>query len=233
MVTGMTYLLTSLTLAILMPLLTSGSGHEQIGDVSIYRYTKGVRWFFLGALPVYGAMGMLVFSTMTPAERASTVNVVAFDVFWSCILALILLAYVYFARYRVMLDDRSLTTKSLFGSRTLELSRIAQIAVLRGRATDLMLFDENGRLLVKLSGSLQDFDELLGELKMHTQSPQVTLFKWGQWDGWKQAVNSGEEHWVDSTGPKRFRDMNRHVNVLLIVGFTLIALAALVSYLLR
>ena len=70
----------------------------------------------------------------------------------------------------------------MFGSRTLELSRVAQIAVLRGRATDLMLFDENDCLLVKLGGSLQDFDELLGELKMHTQSPQVTLFKWGQWD---------------------------------------------------
>ena len=101
MVTGMTYLLTSLTLAILMPLLTSGSGHEQVGDVSIYRYPKGVCWFFLGALPIYGAMGMVIFSTMTPAERESTANVVVFGVFWSCVLALLVLAYVYFDRYRV------------------------------------------------------------------------------------------------------------------------------------
>ncbi len=47
----MTYLFTSLTLAILLPFLLSGSGHEQIGDSAIYRYPKGVSRFFLYIVP--------------------------------------------------------------------------------------------------------------------------------------------------------------------------------------
>ena len=114
MFTGMTYMLTSLTLAILMPLLLAGSGHQEIGEVATYRYPKGVCWFLLGALPVYGAMGIFIFSTMSPQDKASVPNVLAFSIFWTCILALILFAYFYFDRYRIQIDDRLLTITSPF-----------------------------------------------------------------------------------------------------------------------
>ena len=231
MFTGMTYILTSLTLAIVMPLLLVGSGHEEVAGVSIYRYPKRVCWFFLGALPLYGAMGVFIFSTMSPQERTSVANVAAFGTAWTCVLGLIVAAYFYFDRYRVLIDDHLLTIKSPFGRKVLELASVAQIAVLSGRATDLMLFNEDNRVLVKLGGSLQDFDSFLSELKLRTRSPQVKLYKWDQSGRWQEAVNSGAEHWVDSDGPKRFRDMNRHVKYILIIGISLIGVAAIAAWL--
>lgn len=227
MVTGMTYILISLTLAILMPLLLAGTGHVEIDGVSTYRYPKRVCWFFLGALPFYGAMGLFIFSTMSPQERGSVANVAVFSTTWTCILGLIVFAYFYFDRYRVQIDDHTIAIKSLFGRKVFELARVAQIAVLRGRATDLMLFDEDDHVLVKLGGSLQDFDSLLSELKLHTRSSRVMLYKWDQSGEWREAVNSGIEHWVHSDGPKRFRDMNRHMKYILMVGFLLIALTVI------
>jgi hypothetical protein len=231
MFTGMTYMLTSLTLAILMPLLLAGSGHQEIGEVATYRYPKGVCWFLLGALPVYGAMGIFIFSTMSPQDKASVPNVLAFSIFWTCILALILFAYFYFDRYRIQIDDRLLTITSPFRKKIISLTSVAQIAVLRGQATDLMLFGEDDHLLVKLGGSLQDFESFLSQLMLRTRSPQVTLFKWDQSGKWYEAINSGSEHWIDSKGPKRFRDMNRHLKYILIIGIPLIALACTVAWL--
>jgi hypothetical protein len=231
MVTGMTYILTSLTLAILMPLLLAGSGHTEVCGVSTYRYPKRVCWFFLGALPIYGAMGAFIFSTMSPQDRGSVAGVAAFATVWACILGLIVFAYFYFDRYRAEIDDHLLTIKSPFGRKVIELAGVAQIAVLRGRATDLMLFDADHHVLAKLGGSLQDFDSFLSQLKLHTRSPRVMLYKWDQSGEWREAVNSGAEHWVDSEGPKRFRDMNRHVKYILIIGILLIALAAIAAWL--
>jgi hypothetical protein len=231
MVTGMTYILTSLTLAILMPLLLVGSGHEEAGDVSTYRYPKRACWFFLGALPFYGAMGVFIFSTMSPQERASVANVAAFGTAWTCILGLIVSAYFYFDRYRVQIDDHLLTIESPFGRKVVELSSVSQIAVLRGRATDLMLFNEDNHLLMKLGGSLQDFDSFLSELKLRTRSPEVKLYKWDQSGQWQEALNSGAEHWIDSDGPKRFGDMNRHVKYILIIGIPLIGVVAIAAWL--
>jgi hypothetical protein len=233
MVTGMTYILTSLTLAILMPLLLVGSGHEEIGGVSTYRYPKRVCWFFLGALPFYGVMGIFIFSTLSPKERTSVANVTAFGTAWTCILGLIVSAYFYFDRYRLQIDDHLLTIKSPFGRKVLELASVSQIAVLRGRATDLMLFNQENRVLAKLGGSLQDFDSFFSELKQRTRSPQVRLYKWDQSGQWKETANNGAEHWIDSDGPKRFRDMNRHVKYILIIGISLVGAAAIAAWLNR
>jgi len=233
MVTGMTYILTSLTLAILMPLLLVGSGHEEVSGVSTYRYPKRVCWFFLGALPFCGALGIFIFSTMSPQERTSVANVAAFGTTWACILGLIVSAYFYFDRYRVQIDDHLLIIKSPFGRKVLELTSLAQIAVLRGRATDLILFNQDNRVLAKLGGSLQDFDSFLSELKLRTRSPQVRLYKWDQSGQWKETANIGAEHWVDSDGPKRFRDVNRHVKYILIIGILLIGAAAIAVWLNR
>ena len=48
---------------------------------------------------------------------------------------------------------------------------------------------------------------------------------------WKETANIGAEHWVDSDGPKRFRDMNRHVKYVLIIGILLVGAAAIVAWL--
>ncbi|WP_329742904.1 hypothetical protein [Dyella sp. A6] len=226
----MTYILTSLTLAILMPLLLAGSGHQEIGKVATYRYPRGVCWFFLGALPVYGAMGIFIYSTMSPQDKSSIPNMATFGTVWICILGLIVFAYFYFKHYRIQIDDHLLTLNSILGKKFISLASVAQIAVLRGRATDLMLFGSDDHLLIKIGGSLQDFESFLSQLKLRTRSPQVTLFKWDRSGKWYEAINSGAEHWVDSKGPKRFRDMNRHLKFILITGLPLIAIAALVAW---
>lgn len=174
-------------------------------------------------------MGLFIYSTMKPSERASIVNVAGFAAWWVCILGLFVLAYFYFDRYRVQIDDHALTIKSIFGRRVFQLASVAQIAVLRGRATDLMLFDRDDRVLVKLGGSLQDFDSFLSTLKLRTRSPRVMLFKWEQLDGWVESENRGAEHGVNSNGPKRFRDINRRAKYILVVGLSLIVVAVVAS----
>lgn len=224
----MTYLLTSLTLAILLPFLLSGSGHEQIGDSAIYRYPKGVCRFFLYIIPVYGALLTYVYTKMTPMERDANSSM-AYMCMAGLFVGLPILAYFYFDRYRVEIDGRAVTVRSIFGGKVIPLNSLAQIVVVTGRATDLFLFDGNDKIVAKFGGSLQDFESFLGCLELHTQSSQVLLYRNGAKQGWEQRVNDGRSQWEPSKGPLYFRATARRGGIILVVGCLLIAIAVILS----
>ena len=224
----MTYILTSLTLAILLPLLLAGSGHEQIGVSAIYRYPKGVSRFFLYIIPVYVAMVTYVYTKMTPMERSANSSM-AYMCMVGLFVGLPILAYFYFNRYRVEIDDRSIAVRTIFGHKIILLSCLAQIVVVTERATDLFLFDENNKIVAKFGGSLQDFESFLGRLELHTQSSQVLLYRNVMRRGWEQRVNDGRSQWEPSKGPPYFRATARRGGIILIVGCLLIAIAIILS----
>jgi hypothetical protein len=225
--TALVYLCTSLTLAILLPCLFAGSGHEQVGDTETYRYPKRLCRFFLWLLPIYVAMGVFIFSTLSPDDRANGAKDVMFIAFWAVVLGLLVLAYVYFARYRVQIDAQAVTIRTIFKTKPIPLANIAQIATIIDRATELLLFDRNDRVLAKFGGSLQDFESFLSGLQLHMRPGQVTLFRFEQGE-WKQRVNGGDWHWMPSEGPKLYRDMNHQLKYIFAIGGLLIALAFIV-----
>lgn len=224
----MTYMLTSLTLAILIPLLLAGSGHEQVGDSAIYRYPKGLCRFFLYIIPVYGAMLVYGYATMTPRGRDANSSM-ACTCMLGLLLGLLILAHFYFDRYRVEIDSRAVTVRTIFGRKAISLKSLAQIVVVTGRATDLFLFDEGDRIVAKFGGSLQDFESFLGYLELHTQSSQVLLYRSVTGQGWEQRVNDGCSLWEPSKGPPYFRATARRGGIILIAGCLLIAIAIILS----
>jgi hypothetical protein len=225
--TALTYLLTSLTLTILLPYLLAGSGHEQVGDTETYRYPKRVCRFMLCMVPVYLLADVFIFSTLSPSERANVVQDVIFVVLSAVILGLLVLAYFYFDRYRVHIDAQAVTIRTIFRTKPIPLADIAQIASITDRATDLILFDRNDRVLAKFGGSLQDFESFLSGLQLHMRPGQVTLFRFEQGE-WKQRMNGGDWHWTPSEGPKLYRDMNHQLKYIFAIGGLLIALAFIV-----
>jgi hypothetical protein len=227
--TGITYILTSLTLAILLPFLLAGSGHEQIDDAAMYRYPKRACRFLLCLIPVYLVLMAVIYTKMTPSERMADGSVTSMCMLGIMLVGFPILGYFYLDRYRVAVGNRSVTIKTIFRFRVIPLESIAQIVMVTERATDLFLFDGNNKVVAKFGGSLQDFESFLDTLEVHTRSSQVMLYRGIAGRGWKERVNDGSGLWVTSKGPAYFRAMGRREGIILGVGLSLIAIAIIVN----
>lgn len=229
MTTGVTYLLTSLTLAILLPILLAGRGHEHIGDSAIYRYPKRMCRFFLYIIPVYGAILVCSYTKMTPVERLANSSVGSLCTMTFLFVALPVLAYFYFDRYRVEVSNQTVIISTIFGRKFIPQESVAQIVMLTGRATDLFLLDENNKVVAKFGGSLQDFQSFLGALERCTRSTQIRVYRGVTGKGWEQRINDGNGRWEASEAPAYFRAIWRRSGIILIFGYSLIAIAIALS----
>ncbi len=220
MSTGLVYLFTSITLAVLLPYLRSGSGHEQVGNRTCYRYPKNFCKFFLYAIPVIATLLVLPPFTVPPNERTSFGGIF-YALVAVCSVGLIAIAYIFFDSYRVHLDDSALAVTTIFGDKAISLRASAQVATVEGKGTDLYLYDGGGKLLLHLDGSIQDFGYLLLEIEQRTRSQGVLLFRANDLEGWQQKPNIEHAFWQPSKGPHSAPNYKRSLAIVL-VGLALI-----------
>jgi hypothetical protein len=213
----------------LLPILLAGKGHEQIGDSAIYRYPKRMCRFFLYIIPVYGTIMVFSYTKMTPVERMANSSIASLCTMTFLFVALPVLAYFYFDRYRVEVSNQAVIISTIFGRKSIPQESIAQIVMLTGRATDLFLFNGNNKVVAKFGGSLQDFQSFLGALERCTRSTRVKLYRGVTGKGWEQRINDGDGRWEASEGPASFRAIGRRSGIILIFGYSLIAIAIALS----
>jgi hypothetical protein len=232
MVVGLTFILTSLTLAIILPLLHGDQSHEQVGESTIYRYSKRWSKLFLFMIPV---MAGIMFSIwFTDPHPPHGVALIIFSAIWAAIVGVPVFGYEYAARYRIIVDSRGVTVVSLFGVHRIEFADIGEIATVRGRGVDYYLFSPEHKCLAKLGGSVDDFDSLKDDVEHATRSRKLMLYDLDPALGWQERINDPDDMWRDSKGPRYLRDGEHRGVIMMVIGSLLIALLiAFIHFFLR
>jgi hypothetical protein len=227
MIVGLTAILVPLTLALLLPYLRAGRDANVEGE---WRYPPRMCKFMLYATPVLGAMMAFVYSTF-PHGHPNGVELAVFLPIGIGLPGLLLLAYFYFDSYRVQFDEQTVTVKTAFRAKRIQLEPLAEICLVEQLGNrDLTLRDNSNRIMVRFDGSLVDFDELLFELERRTRSPNVTILKCGPLVGWTEKENLSHSVWRSSKGPAEAQKAGRRQLLILIAGAVLFVTFLTVIY---
>ena len=201
MLAGLTPLVVSLALAVLLPFLTATQGHDATGDTETYRYSIRLERLFLAAIVVAGGALAAACTVVEPARRLPGWVLPAAGLL---AIGFIGIFQRYVSSYRVRIDAAVIRVSSAFGSRSVELAAIAAIGVARGRGVDLTLYGRDERCLATIGGSIQDFDSLLATLERRTRSPDVMLYRATGFDI-EEKPNDPRSAWRPSRGPAASR----------------------------
>ena len=157
MVTALSYILVSVTLALLLPLLRRGKDHEESGDCTVYRYSRNFGRFFLLIIPIYAGMVAFVYST-DPRESPHSIRFFVFAAIWVAMGCVPVFFYLYATSYRVRVDRLGIEYGSLFRVRRVKFASVGALATVRGKGIDYWVLSPAQERLAKIGGSVQDFD---------------------------------------------------------------------------
>jgi hypothetical protein len=166
-----------------------------------------------------------------PSTPSSIGGEIVFGLVWAILLTLLIFGYFYLRDYYVSVGDDAVMIKASLYTKTIAFSSIAQIVTAstpRG-GTDSWLLSKDDQILAKLDGSLDGFDSLLYDLERHGRSYQTTVFRRGSLGPWEWRV-AGDTHWVRGEAPSLFRKNDRRVGIILIAGFSLMAIMLVVVW---
>lgn len=195
-----------------------------------YRYPKWPGNTLLAFFFVFTGLGVLAFGKIPPTP-SSIGSEVVLAVACLLLLAFLLFGYFYLCSYYVSVNNEAVTIKSLVHAKTIAFSSIAQIVIAstpRG-GTDSWLLSKDGQTLAKLDGSLDGFSTLLADLERHVRLYQATVFRRGSLGPWEWRM-AGDTHWVPGNAPDSFRKTGRRARLILMVGYSLIAITAFVAW---
>jgi hypothetical protein len=116
---------------------------------------------------------------------------------------------IFFMRYRVILADNSLDVRFIFKERIFQFTDIIDTDVLEGRARELIVYLRGGRRL-RLSGLLQDFDDLVARIQ----------------DAQASRTGSAEK----LADQRRAAEESRGASWITYIGLALIGVAAIASW---
>jgi hypothetical protein len=160
-VTGLTYLMTSLTVGILI-IIARRQDHESLDGVDVYAYPVVLTRAIAVLSPLMGLGGVFVWlhGSTRPSE---TVSVVIIVLFGGGVLAG-LMAYWYFSSFRVEVTERTLTVRSCVRTRSVDFKDVVDTNLIDGRSTrggnlQLVVYLNDGGKL-RFYDTLTDFDDL-------------------------------------------------------------------------
>lgn len=168
MVTGISYLLVSITVAVLLG-LCSRQQHDSRDNLEVYSYPPALLWVLAFLTPVPGVLGALLYLTWPPPHKPTGLGLAALIAVSGCAVLAFLCGYWYARTYRVELTDRELTVRSWLNSRRIGLDDVTDTNVFDGRGAiggtkRLVVYLRDGQKL-SIPGILTDFDDLAGALQ--------------------------------------------------------------------
>jgi hypothetical protein len=168
MITGLSYLLASITIALLLG-LGSRQRHESRDDLDIYFYPRALLWALALLTPVPAMLGAFLYWTWSPTNKPTGVGLIVLIAVSGCAVLTFLCVYWYTRMFRVELTDGALTITTWRGSRKIVLGDIVDVNVFDGRTVAggtkrLVVYLRDGRRL-GITGTLTDFDDLAGSLQ--------------------------------------------------------------------
>ena len=183
MLVGITYLMTSVTLA-LITLCIRSSDDQAMSDVDTFRY--GVGWakamLFIAPLPVGVFAILFILARPEPLDwRVAAVAVPPI-----CISGALLYGYRYVKNFCIHATDVGLTIRAAWTTRCINYNSIRKVALLHGgRGVNvLVLYGDRNKRLLRLTDSLSDLDSLCDLVRMRAGrfgAIYKERDKWGKW----------------------------------------------------
>jgi hypothetical protein len=184
MITGLTYVLSAMTLSVVLSLAAS-SGHEELAQgVQVFRYQRGYIRFLAGCVGVPIVMATFVYIATENRPRGFGLGMVAFGAVGA---VGVYAAYRYFCSYRIELRESCLCVSAAGRDRTLSYAELLQVDLIeQGRGVRSIAFrmrDPKQKGL-EISNSISDFDVLFERLTGCLEAENVPIRsrdKWGRW----------------------------------------------------
>jgi hypothetical protein len=160
-VTGLAYLMTSLTVGLLV-MIARGQQHETRDGVDVYTYPVALTRAIGIVSPLIGLMGVFLWQH-GPTRPTEALSGVIFIVFGGGMLAF-LLAYWYFSSFRIEVTEQTLTVRNCLRTRVFDFKDIVDTNEIDGRSVrggnlQLVVYLRNGGKL-RFYDTLTDFDDL-------------------------------------------------------------------------
>lgn len=183
MVVGLTYLMTSLTLA-LIALYVRSSDDGTVGDADTFRY--GPRWGKL--MLIVAALPVTAFAVVCALTHASLSNwqTIAGAVLPLFISGYLIYGYRYVRDFYIRATDVGLAIKAVWATKDIRYESIRKVVLLHGgRGEDvLVLYDDKDKQLLRLTDSLDNLHGLCGLVRMRAGRFGAIYRErdmWGKW----------------------------------------------------
>lgn len=162
--TAFVYIMTSLTLAIILALARS-KGHETTRDAEIFRYQPGLLWVLFGCsfIPILAAFFIYLVAVPRPGEIA---QIVLFSVGFLMSVGVIT-AYIYLRNVRYEIGKNFIALVKKRGTSKVNCEDIAKVVYSKaGRdGGSLRIYGVNGKQVMYVPGTYQDLDVMASLLK--------------------------------------------------------------------
>ena len=173
MITGLSYLMTSITVGLLL-MIARRQPHESQNGVDVYRYPAALTRALAVLSPAVALMGVFVwhYGSTKPTGTVSAVIVLVFG----GITAGGLIGYWYFSSLRIEVTDRTLAVRTCWRTRIIDFKDVIDTDLIDGRSArggnlQLVVYLKDGGKL-RFYDTLTDFDDLseLVSYRMAAQS---------------------------------------------------------------
>ena len=183
MMTALVYVLTSITLVIILALARS-PGHETGNGVDTFRYQPGLLKIMSWGSPV--PLLLMIFVYMATTPTMSNLSLALLLMIGAIGSSLVFYAYKYLDSLRVEVSRSSVKISTLRSSKYIDFSEISRVDFVEGDKGVFYLDIFNGakERIAHLAGTLQDFDDLHRLIKSGATSCGATYRsrdKWGKW----------------------------------------------------
>lgn len=189
MITALTYLATSLTLAIVL-FLARRQHHEKDEDTEIYRYPSLLVNVIAFGTPMYGAMAAFIY-TLDPQTERSIGFIFSLAVVFGAFIIGNTIAYFYFRSFSVEVSSAQLIVSSWGRRKSIRWEEVAIISAVVGfrGGGEMTLFNRDRKLIFKIANSIEDFDDLVWTVKNNTRHHRVLIRERDRYGKWSESIN--------------------------------------------
>lgn len=164
MITGLTYLLTAITLAILVA-VGSRQRHEATAGRDYFRYQSVYVWTAFAGIILFLAVPFIVY--LVPSKNGTLPQLYdAMGIFWS-IAALMGWGFLYTRKHCIEINGDIVSIHSIRRSYDVVLRDVSRFLLVQGGrgGQELSLYDFKDKRLLFAASTLQDFDGLVAIIK--------------------------------------------------------------------
>lgn len=164
MLAALAYLVASVFVTVLL-YFSRKQKHETRDGIEVFRYPTLLLTVILLMTPVYGAGATFIYA-VSPDKPVGW-ELVLFSGFFVGLMVLNTFAYLYLRSFVVEVSEQGIRANWFGRSRVVPFGdiRVVQIAHSARGGADLSLLGDGGRKLLKVGGSIEDFDSLVWLLK--------------------------------------------------------------------
>lgn len=185
MIVGGAYICAAILLSFLSLLARRSDEKGEIGaDAEFFCYSPVWTYAMLFCALIIVILGTFLCFGLRPKPKELELIIVTSIL--TVVLCFLLYSYRYVKDFNIRLTDDGLAIRRVFTSKLIPYHLIKKIVMLQGGRGEkaFILFDENNKQLLKLSGSLSNLDGLCAGVRLRTIKQEVIFRKRDMWGNW-------------------------------------------------